>query len=43
MPHRTTHTPQPSPVSRDSQDTPTSTSRAGIPMPPAARSSEAGA
>ena len=36
-------TPQSSPLSRDSLDTPTSTSRAGIRMPPAVSSSESGA
>lgn len=37
MPHDPTRTPKPSPLSRGSQDTPTSTSRAGITMPRGAR------
>ena len=37
MPHDPTRTPEPSPVSKDVQDTPTSTSRAGITMPRVAR------
>lgn len=43
MTHHPMRTPQSSPLSRDSEDTPTSTSRAGIRMPPGARSRELGA
>ena len=37
MPHDATRTPHPSPLNTDSQETPTSTSRAGITMPHGAR------
>ena len=37
MPHDATRTPEPSAVSKVAQDTPTSTSRAGITMPHGAR------